>query len=186
MGSLVQLLGFSDVVTAAIGFLIWGGAGDYFAIKYPNAARPAINQISLVFAAPLYIAFLKGLPGKLRQKNTFSRHNALSDRHCDVPSATKAAMTYPSTRSTQGRHFILHSFCKEPMCWALWQPRTLQPADACPNVRGSGGVCTCSQCEICDRVSAQPGPLGGPVRLCGLPHCAVWDLAGRKQCGHLC
>jgi len=69
----VQLLGFSDVVTAAIGvctsigaaigFLVGGGAGDFFAIRYPNAARPAINQISLVFAAPLYIIFLKALPG---------------------------------------------------------------------------------------------------------------------------
>lgn len=70
----VQLLGFSDLVTgaigictsvgAAIGFLVGGGAGDFFAIRYPNAARPAINQISMVLAAPLYIAFLKGLPGQ--------------------------------------------------------------------------------------------------------------------------
>ena len=83
----MQLLGFSDVVTAAIGvctsvgaaigFLIGGGAGDYFSIRFPNAARPAINQISLVFAAPLYIAFLKGLPGKNSQ-NTF---NTLAQRY---------------------------------------------------------------------------------------------------------
>ena len=70
---MLQLLGFSDIVTgaigtctmvgAAIGFLVGGGAGDFLAIRYPNAARPAINQLSMVFAAPLYIAFLKGLPG---------------------------------------------------------------------------------------------------------------------------
>ena len=70
---MLQLLGFSDIVTgaigtctmvgAAIGFLVGGGAGDFLAIRYPNAARPAINQLSMVLAAPLYIAFLKGLPG---------------------------------------------------------------------------------------------------------------------------
>ena len=69
----MQLLGFSDVVTgaigvctsvgAAVGFLVGGGAGDYFSIRFPNAARPAINQLSMVFSTPLYVAFLKGLPG---------------------------------------------------------------------------------------------------------------------------
>ena len=86
--SLVQLLGFSDVVTAAIGvctsigaaigFLVGGGAGDYFSIRFPNAARPAINQISLVFAAPLYIAFLKGLPGKTSRNINLSLDDVLS------------------------------------------------------------------------------------------------------------
>lgn len=88
MWFLMQLLGFSDVVTAAIGvctsvgaaigFLIGGGAGDYFSIRFPNAARPAINQISLVFAAPLYIAFLKGLPGRTPS------HLEDSDPQCPV------------------------------------------------------------------------------------------------------
>ena len=74
LNCVLQLLGFSDIVTgaigtctmigAAIGFLVGGGAGDFLAIRYPNAARPAINQLSMVFAAPLYIAFLKGLPGR--------------------------------------------------------------------------------------------------------------------------
>ena len=56
-------IGTCTMVGAAIGFLVGGGAGDFLAIRYPNAARPAINQLSMVFAAPLYIAFLKGLPG---------------------------------------------------------------------------------------------------------------------------
>ncbi len=84
--SCVQLLGFADVVTgaigvctsvgAAVGFLVGGGAGDYFSIRYPNAARPAINQLSMLFAAPLYAAFLKGLPGLAG-----SRSISLSVRH---------------------------------------------------------------------------------------------------------
>lgn len=68
-----QLLGFSDLATgglavcasvgAAVGFLLGGGAGDFFAIKFPNAARPAVNQVSILFTGPLYVIFLKTLPG---------------------------------------------------------------------------------------------------------------------------
>ncbi len=68
-----QLLGFSDVVTAttgvcaavgaAIGFLMGGGVGDYLAMKFPSYARPAVNQVSILLTGPLYIIFLKALPG---------------------------------------------------------------------------------------------------------------------------
>lgn len=71
----LQLLGFSDLATggmavcasvgAAIGFLLGGGIGDYLAMRYPNIARPAVNQVSQVLAGPLYVALLKGLPGAL-------------------------------------------------------------------------------------------------------------------------
>ena len=70
----MQLLGFSDLATgalavcasigAAMGFLLGGGVGDFLAMKYPNIARPAVNQISLLFAGPLYVIFLKALPGE--------------------------------------------------------------------------------------------------------------------------
>ena len=52
-------------VGAAIGFLLGGGVGDFLAMKYPNIARPAVNQVSLVLAAPLYVCFLKALPGEI-------------------------------------------------------------------------------------------------------------------------
>lgn len=71
--SAVQLLGFSDLATgglavcasigAAIGFLLGGGAGDYLAMRFPNAARPAVNQVSQLLAGPLYVILLKALPG---------------------------------------------------------------------------------------------------------------------------
>lgn len=73
-GWLAQLLGFSDLATgalavctaigAALGFLLGGGVGDFLAMRYPNIARPAVNQLSLLAAAPLYICFLKALPGE--------------------------------------------------------------------------------------------------------------------------
>ncbi|EIE26753.1 MFS general substrate transporter [Coccomyxa subellipsoidea C-169] len=71
-----RLLGFSDLATggmavcasigAAVGFLLGGGAGDYLSMRFPNTARPAVNQISQVLAGPLYVALLKGLPGSSR------------------------------------------------------------------------------------------------------------------------
>ncbi|BDA40595.1 hypothetical protein COCOBI_01-2480 [Coccomyxa sp. Obi] len=71
-----QLLGFSDIATgglavctsvgAAIGFLLGGGAGDYLAMRFPNAARPAVNQVSQLLAGPLYVVLLKALPGSSR------------------------------------------------------------------------------------------------------------------------
>ncbi len=73
---LLQLLGFSDLATggmavcasvgAAVGFLLGGGAGDYLSMRFPNTARPAVNQISQVLAGPLYVALLKGLPGEIQ------------------------------------------------------------------------------------------------------------------------
>ena len=68
-----QLLGFSDVVTgalavcasvgAAVGFLLGGGVGDFLAMKYPDHARAAVNQASILLTGPLYVIFLKALPG---------------------------------------------------------------------------------------------------------------------------
>ncbi|KAK9843749.1 hypothetical protein WJX81_004878 [Elliptochloris bilobata] len=69
-----QLLGFSTTATgimvqfttagAAAGFLIGGYIGDAAAKRYPNAARPAIIQLSLVLGAPLsVIMYTSAMPG---------------------------------------------------------------------------------------------------------------------------
>lgn len=69
----LQLLGFSGwavglittctVVGAAVGFIIGGSLGDLLHTRYPNAARPLINQVSMVLSTPLAIMLYKGMPG---------------------------------------------------------------------------------------------------------------------------
>ena len=69
----LQLLGFSGwavglittctVVGAAVGFIIGGCLGDMLHIQYPNAARPLINQLSMLLSTPLAIMLYKGMPG---------------------------------------------------------------------------------------------------------------------------
>ena len=73
-----QLLGFSDVAVAtistcltlglAMGFLMGGAAGDWLAMRFPNAARPAINQLSLLLSLPLSAVLFKAMPGALSWK----------------------------------------------------------------------------------------------------------------------
>ena len=85
-----QLLGFSDLATggmavcasvgAAIGFLLGGGAGDYLSMRFPNAARPAVNQVSQLLAGPLYVALLKGLPGERSRLSPHCHLGSLSKR----------------------------------------------------------------------------------------------------------
>ena len=68
-----QLLGFSDVAVAtistcltlglALGFLMGGSAGDWLAMRFPNAARPAINQLSLLLSMPMSAVLYKAMPG---------------------------------------------------------------------------------------------------------------------------
>ena len=70
---LLQLLGFSDWATgtltvcttlgAALGFLIGGGLSDFLAYRYPNAARPFINQLSAAMVLPLTVVLYKAAPG---------------------------------------------------------------------------------------------------------------------------
>lgn len=70
----MQLLGFSDVATAtistcttlglALGFLMGGAFGDALAVRFPNIARPFINQLSMGLAGPLSIVLYKAMPGK--------------------------------------------------------------------------------------------------------------------------
>ena len=72
----LQLLGFSGwavglittctVLGAAVGFIIGGCLGDMLHARYPNAARPFINQLSMVLSAPLAIMLYKGMPGVRR------------------------------------------------------------------------------------------------------------------------
>ena len=69
----LQLLGFSGwavgliitcaVLGAAVGFIIGGALGDMLHLRYPNASRPFINQLSMVLSAPLAIMLYKGMPG---------------------------------------------------------------------------------------------------------------------------
>ncbi len=69
----LQLLGFSGwavglittctVVGAAVGFIIGGCLGDMLHARYPNAARPFANQLSMVLSTPLAIMLYKGMPG---------------------------------------------------------------------------------------------------------------------------
>ena len=71
----VQLLGFSAVATAtmttcttvgvAVGFVMGGAAGDALAVRFPNASRPFINQLSMVLAGPLSVILFKAMPGVL-------------------------------------------------------------------------------------------------------------------------
>ena len=71
---LSQLLGFSDWATgtltvcttlgAALGFLIGGGLSDFLAYRYPNAARPFINQLSAAMVLPLTVVLYKAAPGE--------------------------------------------------------------------------------------------------------------------------
>ncbi len=68
-----QLLGFSDVATAtmstvmtigvAAGFLMGGAAGDWLFLRWPNASRPFINQLSMAVAGPLAVVLFKAMPG---------------------------------------------------------------------------------------------------------------------------
>lgn len=68
-----QLLGFSDWATgtltvcttlgAALGFLIGGALSDCLAWRFPDAARPFINQLSAAMALPLTVVLYKAAPG---------------------------------------------------------------------------------------------------------------------------
>ena len=63
------MLGFSDVATsgvavavalgAAVGQLAGGASGDALARRWPNAARPFANQLSLALTVPLIFLILK-------------------------------------------------------------------------------------------------------------------------------
>lgn len=69
----MQLLGFSDWATgtltvcttlgAALGFLIGGWLSDMLAWRFPNAARPFINQLSAAMTLPLTVVLYKAAPG---------------------------------------------------------------------------------------------------------------------------
>ena len=70
----LQLLGFSDWATgtlsvcltlgAALGFLTGGWLSDALAWRFPNAARPFINQLSAAMTLPLTIVLYKAMPGR--------------------------------------------------------------------------------------------------------------------------
>ncbi len=59
----MQLLGFGDIATAsittcstagaAVGFFVGGLVGDALSKYHPHAARPAVNQLSIVLGFPL-------------------------------------------------------------------------------------------------------------------------------------
>ena len=85
----LQLLGFSDWATgtlsvcltlgAALGFLTGGWLSDALAWRFPNAARPFINQLSAAMTLPLTIVLYKAMPGRLtlvtaRLVKGFDRH----------------------------------------------------------------------------------------------------------------
>ena len=63
------MLGFSDGATsgvavavalgAAVGQLAGGASGDGLARRWPNAARPFANQLSLALTVPLIFLILK-------------------------------------------------------------------------------------------------------------------------------
>ena len=48
---------------AALGFLIGGGLSDCLAWRFPNAARPFINQLSAAMTLPLTVVLYKAAPG---------------------------------------------------------------------------------------------------------------------------
>ncbi len=69
MGPGAQMLGFSDAATSgvtigvsiglALGQLAGGASGDALARRFPNAARPFANQLSLALTVPLIYLTLK-------------------------------------------------------------------------------------------------------------------------------
>ena len=48
--------------TNEAGFLIGGAAGDYFSRRFPDYARPVINQLSQALGLPLSVLLYKGMP----------------------------------------------------------------------------------------------------------------------------
>lgn len=70
-----QISGFTDIATAtlnacfnvgnAVGMVTGGILGDLFAKRFPESARPFVNQISMLVVAPLQLILYKGLPGAL-------------------------------------------------------------------------------------------------------------------------
>lgn len=62
-----QLLGFGDIATAsittcstagaAVGFFVGGLLGDALSKYRPHAARPAVNQLSIMLGLPLVCPF---------------------------------------------------------------------------------------------------------------------------------
>ncbi|KAK9843442.1 hypothetical protein WJX81_002901 [Elliptochloris bilobata] len=68
----MQMLGFSDgtasgiaigvTLGAALGQLAGGATGDALSRRWPNAARPFSNQLSLALTVPLIFLVLKGMP----------------------------------------------------------------------------------------------------------------------------
>ena len=70
----VQISGFSDLSVAtintcfnagnAIGMVLGGILGDLASKRFARAARPAINQASMLVVAPLNLILYKLLPGE--------------------------------------------------------------------------------------------------------------------------
>ena len=52
-------------VGVAAGFLMGGAAGDWLFLRFPNASRPFINQLSMAVAGPLAVVLFKAMPGAL-------------------------------------------------------------------------------------------------------------------------
>ena len=73
-GAGLQISGFSDISTAtintcfnagnAIGMVLGGILGDLLSKRFRRAARPLINQTSMLVVAPLNLILYKVLPGK--------------------------------------------------------------------------------------------------------------------------
>ena len=74
VAAVTQITGFSDISTAtintcfnagnAIGMVLGGLLGDLLSKRFSRAARPLINQISMLVVAPLNLILYKVLPGK--------------------------------------------------------------------------------------------------------------------------
>ena len=70
----LQISGFSDIAVGtinacfnagnAIGMVLGGILGDLLAKRFARAARPGINQASMLIVAPLNFLLYKALPGK--------------------------------------------------------------------------------------------------------------------------
>ena len=127
-----QLLGFSDWAVAtistcltlglALGFLMGGSAGDWLAMRFPNIARPAINQLSLLLSIPTTALLYKAMPG------------GFSTAHC-LRVAFTLTLTYLKKHHSgillEGRlwYVALLQMCLccdsqflSPPCQALFQP----------------------------------------------------------------
>ncbi|CAL5221084.1 g3211 [Coccomyxa viridis] len=105
----LQLLGFSGwavglittctVVGAAVGFIIGGCLGDMLHARYPNAARPFANQLSMVLSTPLAIMLYKGMPGAAHATGVPGSMDRFLPSYCAVCFGIGTLTSWPASNN---------------------------------------------------------------------------------------